>query len=107
MGKDNLIRVVRKAPGEKPEIKMIPNTLDSLQHEVGGYIELVRPAGFGLGNCNMYVDEEGLLKQLPFNIAFGVIQIVGPIIVTKSIGDDEGSLTEAEAAEVVQVLTRG
>ena len=33
------MRVICKAPGGKPEIRDIPNTLGDLQASVGGYIE--------------------------------------------------------------------
>ena len=33
------MRVIYKAPGSKPEIRDIPNTLEELQASVGGYIE--------------------------------------------------------------------
>lgn len=35
------MRVIYKAPGGKPEIRDIPNTLEELQASVGGYITAV------------------------------------------------------------------
>lgn len=43
-------------------------TLEELQAAVGGYIELVHVYYRGVP-CQMFVDEEGLLKKLPRNVA--------------------------------------
>jgi len=41
-------------------------SLESLQKEVGGYIELVRVIIEG-EECTMYINEEGKVYNLPFN----------------------------------------
>ena len=75
-------------PGEPARLVEIPDTLEALQGLVGGYIEGV----FG-EEAVIYVNEEGLLLNLPFNrtaslvarqftglghVCFGPAVIVGP-----------------------------
>lgn len=49
------MRIIYKAPGGKPEIRDIPNTLEELQASVGGYIESCTFATDATVICN----EEG------------------------------------------------
>ena len=66
-------------------------TLDWLQKQVGGYIEV---AGVCLrGKLRMVVNEEGLLQELPLNttatdLYSGTSNIVGPAVVLKQHGCD-------------------
>ena len=61
-----MIRVLAVAPGEKPIVKEISNTLESLQKEVTGNIEVIYPFDDPVGIvCN----EEGKLLGLPLNRA--------------------------------------
>ena len=56
--------------------------LKTLQEAVGGYIELVPIPG--LPNLCMLADEDGLLKDLPDNLAASLLaqqRIVGPVVV--------------------------
>ena len=59
------MKVIRKRPGEYPEMIEIENTLEALQHEVGGYIETVWAQNLP---GTMIVNEEGRLKKLKPNI---------------------------------------
>lgn len=49
--------------GEPPVVKEVPSSLESFQTIVGGYIEAVYLAP----ELIMYVNEEGMYKQLPHN----------------------------------------
>ena len=60
------MKVVRKKPGEAPEICEVENTLEALQKEVDGYIESFKIATDMTILCN----EEGKLIPLQPNIAF-------------------------------------
>jgi antirestriction protein len=60
------ITVLVIKPERKPYIKEIENTLKSLQHEVGGYIQAVYPWEEPVA---LIVDEESKLKSSPFNRA--------------------------------------
>lgn len=61
---ENEICVIIKKPGEKPYVDhFFPNTLESFQKAVGGYIETVTLAT----DAVIIVNEEGLLLGLPAN----------------------------------------
>lgn len=60
------ITVLVIEPERKPYAKEIENTLESLQHEVGGYIQAVYPWEEPVA---LIVDEESKLKSSPFNRA--------------------------------------
>ena len=73
---------------EKREVEKCP-TLDELQEIVGGLIELVT-VNFEGAECDMIINEEGLIYNLPFNSTGtrlmqetynGYGHIVGPAIV--------------------------
>lgn len=66
------MKVIIKQPGMAAELKEIPNTLASLQHEVGGYIETVNVGT----DLVAIVNEEGRLKKLPDN----TLGLVGTIV---------------------------
>lgn len=63
------------------EVKELTKPLyKSLRAEIGGYIEIVRPATIRLpDHFVMVVDEEGLLKGLPSNVIASIIY-GGPIV---------------------------
>lgn len=102
------IRVMRLAVGKPPEVVDIPAGLESLQKEVGGYIEVV-----GIRNgIDAYVNEEGFLIGLPFNrvipTTFGggrLVPVAGNVVVAGH--NDEGdtvSLTNEQVAELFIVF---
>ena len=66
------MKVIIKQPDQVPVLQEIPNTLEALQKEVGGYIETVRIAT----ELVAIVDEEGKLKGQPRNI----LGLVGTIV---------------------------
>lgn len=89
------IQVVHKKPGHPAEVVTIENTLEAFQGLLdGGHLEAIR---FG-GTVHAYIDEEGKLKDLPFNFWFNGEQIVGPAVFSKcdAEGEDVG-LNEGEA----------
>ncbi|MBT1161758.1 DUF3846 domain-containing protein [Bifidobacterium sp. SO1] len=55
---EDRIRVIVVRPGRHPEIRHIENTLASLQHEVGGYIEMIRIAP----GIDIICNEEGKIN---------------------------------------------
>ena len=48
----------------------------TLQNNIGGYFQF-----FQSGNCTVYFDRSGILKQLPLNENINVYMIHGPIII--------------------------
>lgn len=95
----NKMRVIYKAPGGKPEIRDIPNTLEELQESVGGYIESCTFAT----NATVICNEEGRLRGLPYNCRFLGVDFVGPILVVGIEGDEFTDLDP----ETMGLLMRG
>lgn len=62
-----VLEAVVKAPGEKPRVTLISDTLEAMQSIVGGCIEVV---GFDEENV-VVCNEEGRLLGLPENV-FGI-----------------------------------
>lgn len=82
------MRVIYKAPGGKPEIRDIPNTLEELQASVGGYIESCTFATDATVICNeegvarlrelTEADKDGRLVVLPCKVGDTVYRIFNP-----------------------------
>lgn len=81
------IKVIIKQPGQKPYVTHVSNSLENLQKTVGGYIETVNVAGIVI-----ICDEEGRIKDLPFNCNIGMTSFVGPVIFAGIKGDEFASL---------------
>ena len=80
----NKISVIIKRPGEKPYKTYISKTLENLQKTVGGYIEVVRIAS----DVCFIVDEEGLLKGLPYNFSVYGTKLFGTAVFCGVDGED-------------------
>ncbi len=80
----NDIKVIIKEPGKYPVEKSISNTLETLQKIVEGSIEAVSPAP---GLC-IICNEDGKLKNLPYNITMFGIDFVGTLILVGVDGDE-------------------
>jgi hypothetical protein len=93
--KEREITVLRCQPGKTAEVAKIPNTLKSLQSEVGGYIEAVYPSSDPVA---LIVNEEGKIHGLPLNRALytedGQMYDIaaGPMLIVGLTEDDFGSL---------------
>ena len=69
-----------KAGDFEPVIEIIPHTLDNLQGLVGGWLDVVRAGGYlpdelahtALAKYDIWVNDEGLINNLPFNICLNV-----------------------------------
>lgn len=97
---EQTIRIVRKQVGKEAEVVSIPNTLEALQSEVSGYIEVVH-VGSGI---LLVLNEEGKLEGLEPNFNLGHDTIVGNVFFTKGVGEDFGSLTDEEVEAVINWL---
>ena len=64
--RDSTIAVLVVEPGKEPYVKEIDSGLESLQHEVGGYIEAIYPYEDPVA---LVCNEEGKLEGLPLNRA--------------------------------------
>ena len=58
------MKILIVEPERRPGIAEIPHTLEAMQQTVGGYIEITYPWRDPVA---LVCDEEGMLKQLPFN----------------------------------------
>lgn len=78
-------------------------SLEVLQEKVGGYVELITPNG----KVDVYVDEDGLMKQLPVTCILahnrnGSVTVVGPVLFVLKRAD---SIAEA-MVHLSEVVTR-
>lgn len=78
------MKVIRKKPGCEPEIVEVENTLEALQREVEGYIEVITlPYGAAI-ICN----EEGRILGLPYCCHFCGTDFVGTVLMVGVRGDE-------------------
>ena len=68
----------------------VSNTLENLQKNVGGYIEVVTlvPEMGDVPGVVVVCDEEGRLKGKPFNCKYAGIDFVGDILILGYKGDE-------------------
>ena len=85
------MKAIRKKPGCAPELIDIDNTLETLQTEVGGYIETV-----SIADVVIICNEEGRLCGLPYNCRFVGVDFVGPILVVGRNKDEFCDVPEAD-----------
>ena len=78
------IKVIIKRPGEKPHSTWISNSLKNLQLTVDGHIETVTVTPDMVIICN----EEGRIRELPYNCTVAGIDFVGTVIFA-GVKDDE------------------
>ena len=81
---NDIITVLRKAPGEPWEVDTVVNELHALQKAVGGYIEVVTLVPGVVVIC----DEEGRLYDRPFNCEIAGIGFVGTILIAGVDGEE-------------------
>lgn len=91
--KEPMIRVLKIEPHKEPQVIHIKNSLESLQKEVDGYLEIVVLSPTAM----MVFNEEGKIISLEGNRRFNNDVIVGNIIIA-GIDDnrDTCSLSDAE-----------
>lgn len=78
------MKVARKRPGEPWEFAEIENTLEALQAEVGGYIEVVTIAS----DACLVLNEEGAINGMRFNFSIGNYQFFGTVLVCGVDGEE-------------------
>ena len=78
------IRIFIKRPDVAVEAIEVPNTLKALQELVDGNIEVI-----GLfPNIVVIVNEDGVLKSMPFNMYLGGHWLCGPVLFVGVKGED-------------------
>lgn len=78
------MKVIKKAPGSAPVLIDIDNTLEALQHEVGGYIETFTFAS----DVSIVCNEEGRLLGFPYCATVCGVEFVGPILIVGVDGEE-------------------
>ena len=77
MENTEMITILHLRAGDlEPVIEIIPHTLENLQGLVGGWLDVVRAGSYlpdelahtAIANYDIWVNDEGLINQLPFNI---------------------------------------
>lgn len=101
------MRAVVARPGCPPVEVDTTGELAAVQALVGGYLELLPNRGPRDG-LDVFVNEEGLLRALPFNRTVRGFPVVGPVVVLASTpeGDTRG-LTPDEVARALRLLEGG
>ena len=109
-----------KAGDLHPEVKAIPHELENLQALVGGWLDVVRAGNYlpkalantALSKYDIWVNDEGLINNLPFNICLNVQALTekrydyagilaGDIFLAGR--DDEGNTTSIQLEDVPEL----
>ena len=116
-----MIKVLRLRAGDlEPVIEIIPHTLENLQGLVGGWLDVVRAGSYlpdelahtALAKYDIWVNDEGLIIQLPFNICLNRHELTakrydyagilaGDIFLAGR--DDEGNTTSIQLEDVPEL----
>ena len=109
-----------RAGGLEPVIEVLPHTLKNLQGLVGGWLGVVRAGSYlpetlantALSKYDIWVNDEGLIDNLPFNICLNVQELTakryeyagilaGDIFLAGH--DDEGNTTSIQLEDVPEL----
>lgn len=102
--KENQILVIMKQPGKGACVEpLFDNTLKAFQTAVGGYIETVTIAE----DVCLIVNEEGILRGLPYNTTVGGQPLLGTVIVVGVRGEDFVSLKSSRIPRLLQLINGG
>ena len=93
MAEKKLVTIAVKEPSKPWEIRSVSNDLKSYQDIVGGFIEHFG----GLHGAELFCNEDGIMKELKFNIYFRGYPIFGNIFAVLPDEDDFSSLTDEQA----------
>ena len=96
------MRIIKKLPGQRPEVVDTENTLEALQEAVGGYIEAVTFAEDAALICN----EEGRLLGLQHNCTVLGIPFVGPVLAVGVAGEEFRGLRDEQLQLMLELLDR-
>lgn len=85
------MRIYVKEPGKVPVQQVVPNELHVLQELVGGYIEVLTL----FEDLALICDEEGRLKNKPYNCEVCGIDLVGTILLVGVDGEEFTDVPDA------------
>ena len=96
------MKILIVEPERHPRIAEIPHTLEAMQQTVGGYIEITYPWRDPVA---LVCDEEGMLKQLPFNrLVAPQSAIFGTFFLCGIDGEDLTDMPEELADKYMRLL---
>lgn len=99
--KEQMITVIGKRVGARPEVIELENKYEAIRDYIGGIITAV-----GITEqVAMYCHDEGLLEGLPLNLVYMDMPIVGDVLFIAM--DDEGenrSLTDKEIELIINAF---
>ena len=121
MESTEMITILHLRAGDlEPVIEIIPHTLENLQGLVGGWLDVVRAGSYlpealahtALAKYDIWVNDEGLINNLPFNICLNVQALTekryeyagilsGDIFLAGR--DDEGNTTSIQLEDVPEL----
>ena len=121
MESTEMITVLHLKAGDlEPVIEIVPHTLENLQGLVGGWLDVVRTGMYlpdelahtALAKYDIWVNDEGLINNLPFNICLNVQALTekryeyagilaGDIFLAGH--DDEGNTTSIQLEDVPEL----
>jgi Domain of unknown function (DUF3846) len=97
------VRVMAFRVGHAPVVLVVPNTLDTFQALVQGYVEDIRLSG----GLSLWCNEDGLRLHLPPNPAASELAhrgIVGDTVVVRN--DGRGELCDLTDADLMLLWSR-
>lgn len=121
MENTEMIAVLHLKAGDlEPVIEIIPHTLKNLQTLVGGWLDVVRAGSYlpealantALSKYDIWVNDEGIVNNLPFNICLNIQALTekryeyagilaGDIFLAGH--DDEGNTTSIQLEDVPEL----
>ena len=97
-GKEGIkMRIMIKEPEKDPRTIVIDHSLRTLQDLVGGYIEHVPFFVLGTG---LIINEEGKLRDLPYNFSLYGDSIVGNALFVGEDGEEFTDLTDEQVDSI-------
>ena len=100
------MNVLKLQPPDIIELIDIENKLEELQEQVEGYIECVTLIPDKLV---MVVNEEGLIRELPYNMSASIIarrNIVGNALIVCSDGEEFTDISKEYVKEITDKILR-
>jgi len=82
--------------------RLVPNTYEGIKEGAGSPFDFVHSDFVG-----MYIDDEGMLKELPLNVPASVFMaraLYGPVVLCAAQPDDEGDTLPASKRQVDSLM---
>lgn len=84
--------IIKRTDEDYGHMTNISNTLENMQRTVGGYIEAITYGeSFGFPRFTVICNEEGRIREIPYNCCIGGNLLFGDIII---VGVDSDEITD-------------